>query len=100
MATGRNDQYVERGRRGGKRRSYIKTLKTIVDTARKVAEPALPTVAKEDSSRMDLARPVAQLLHQEWDKFKQEVATFDLAERMILEMLLDDISIIADWGGT
>lgn len=100
MATGRNDQYFERGRRGGKRRSYLKALKTIVDAARKVAEPALPAVAKEDSSRMDLARPVAQVLHQEWDKFKQEVATFDLAERMILEMLLDDISIIADWGGT
>ena len=100
MATGRNDQYFERGRRGGKRRSYLKTLKTIIDTARKVAELALPAVAKEDFSRMDLARPVAQLLHQEWDNFKQEVATFDSAERMILEMLLDDISVIADWGGT
>ena len=99
-ATGRSDQYFERGRRGGKRRSYLKTLKTIVDTARKVAEPALPVVAKENSSRMDLARPVAKVLHQEWDKFKQEVATFDLAERVILEMLLDDISVVADWGGT
>ena len=49
---------------------------------------------------MDLARPVAKVLHQEWDKFKQEVATFDLAERVILEMLLDDISVVADWGGT
>ena len=96
MATGRSNQYFERG----KRHSYLKTLKTIVDTARRVAEPELPAAAKKNSSRMNLARPVAKVLHQEWDKLKQEVATFDLAERVILEMLLDDISFVADWGGT
>ena len=96
MATGRSNQYFERG----KRHSYLKTLKTIVDTARRVAEPELPAAAKKNSSRMNLARPVAKVLHQEWDKLKQEVATFDLAERVILEMLLDDISVVADWGGT
>ena len=94
MATGRSDQNFERG----KRRSYLKTLKTIVDTARKVAEPALLAVAGEDSRRMDLARPVAEMLHQEWDKLKQEVAALDLAERVVLEMLLDDINVVADWG--
>ena len=95
-ATGRSDQCF----RNGKRRSYLKSLKTIVDAARKVADPAPPASAGEESRRMALARSVAEMLHQKWYKLEREVAALDLAERVVLEVLLDDIRVIADWGAT
>lgn len=93
-ATGRNDQYFK----DGKRRSFKKMLDNIFDAARRVAESASPAATGEDSWRMDLARTVAKMLHQEWSNLETEAADSDLAGRAILEMLLDDIRFVADWG--
>ena len=93
-ATGRNDQYFERG----KRRSYIKMLETIIDLARKVAEPTLLMATEEKSWQMELARPIAKMLHKNWNKIRQEMNTIDSPNHTLLETLLDDIQFIADWG--
>ena len=93
-ATGRNDQYFT----GGKRRSFLRLLDSIFDEARRVAMSAPPTAIGEDSWRMDLARAVAKMLHQEWSNLETEAANSDLVERAVFEMLIDDIRFIADWG--
>ena len=93
-ATGRNDQYFK----GGKRRSFLKVLDSISREARRVAMSVPPAAIGEDSWRMDLARTVAKMLHQEWSNLETEAAHSVLAERAVLEMLLDDIRFVADWG--
>ena len=93
-ATGRNDQYFT----GGKRRSFLKALDSIFLEARRVAMSAPPAAIGEDSWRMDLARTVARMLHQEWSSLETEAAHSVLAERAVLEMMLADIRFISDWG--
>ena len=93
-AVGRNDQYFK----GGKRRSFRIVLDDIVDAVRQLAASAPPSVTDEDSWRMYQARTVAEMLHQEWGNLETEVADSDWAEKVVLEMLLEDIRFIADWG--
>ena len=97
-ATGTDDLLFERGRRGGKRRSYLKTLAAIVDAARDVVDLAPPAATEEESRRMDLARPVAEAVHQKWTALGRDVATLSSTERVVLEVVLDEICVIADWG--
>ena len=93
-AIGRNDQHFK----SGKRRSFKKILDRIFHAARRVANTEPPAAAEKDSWRMNMARTVAKMLHQEWSNLETETAHSVLAERAVLEMLLDDIRFIADWG--
>ena len=76
---------------------YLRENASIIYEARRVTKSAPPATG-EDSWRMDLARTVAKMLHQEWSNLEKEAAHGDLAEQAVLEMLLDDIRFIADWG--
>jgi len=97
-ATGRDDQLFDRGGRGGKRRSYLKTLGAIVAAARAVVALARAGVAEEESRRIELARPVAEAVHRRWTVLRAEAETLDPGERVVIEVVLDDLRVIADWG--
>lgn len=93
-ATGRGDQLF----RGGKRRSYLKTLDAIVATARAVVAVVPVGAVEEESLRMDLAGPVAEAVHRSWVALTDEAARLDPGERVVIEWVLDDMRVFADWG--
>ena len=83
---------------GKVRRSFLSILQAVVNSARSVTKEARLFSTRQNSPRLlELARPVAETIHDSWKILESEISDFGSENRVVLEMLLDEVSVLKEW---